>query len=94
MKIIIPSYNRPLKLKRTLTFYKSVSFDNDPEIVVLDGSDDGVSSKKIKEICESLGVIYIFRQVTFIEFKGGKLLVILQKLKSGAPLRLLLSSLL
>ena len=67
MKIIVPAYNRPLKLQRTLTFYKSECFGKNYDVIVLDGSDDGVSSLKIREICKSLGVIYIFDQVTFME---------------------------
>jgi glycosyltransferase domain-containing protein len=67
MKIIIPSYNRPIKLERTLAFYKSDCFNNLHEIIVLDGSDDESSSVKIREICRSLNVMYICHQATFME---------------------------
>jgi glycosyltransferase domain-containing protein len=58
MIILIPTYNRPNKLARTLEFYHDSGISKDHEIQVLDGSGQMVSDQN-HTACKRFGVIHI-----------------------------------
>ena len=44
MIILIPTYNRPKKISRTLEFYSRTGVSNENEVIVLDGSEEPIAN--------------------------------------------------